>query len=769
MSVIIKITLAILVSGVSCEAAKCDGKTCAQCIGESVDCAWCPAADHIGPRCQSNNTINPSWCSEKVDNPIPNKPKEILRNDRITPDPTKVVQLAPQELKISIRPGQTEKFTINYKPAKDYPLDVYYLMDASYTMRNTIQLLRKQGEQIYKRLNQFTNNVRLGAGTFIEKPALPFADPNIHYAYAFKHHLNLTTQRDRFEKVLNNVRTGANYEAPEAGLDALMQVMACKDEIGWRKNSRKIIVLCTDATYHSAGDGKIVGAAKLNDMECHLNKDGAYTLELEQDYPTVNQIRKIAKRENIIVIFNVKNRVIPEYKALADRLDIGAEVIELKENSNITKTIADVYTRKLGNVKMDVSRPDNVLVTLTPDCTVQDTCQVAHASDTQIQVTVTADSCLKREENNTITIKPDGLAETVKITIKTLCECDCEKKPKPNAIKCHSSGSLVCGICECNPNRFGDTCDCIGSSTMHLDKCKAHPEDTVLCSGIDRGSCSCGKCTCNQFYSGDFCEYDERACLKGAPTKGSDLRLICSGKGKCIKEKCECSKDYEGDACQCPLKDDDCRAPYSEKVCSGNGICQCGECNCTRLDSKGNLYHGAFCENCHDCDGNRCKELEKYVLCVYTNETTKEACDEKFQSKNTYVFFVNKTEINTPKYHLAKRCTILRDDGKSIIFKHRYYRKDANMHIIIQKELEEPDRANMWIAIGSAIGAIILIGLLTAVIWKVAVDMYDAREYKRFNKLLDESGDAANINQIYKEPTANFTNPMFNRLSRVLR
>ena len=37
-----------------------------------------------------------------------------------------------------------------------------------------------------------------------------------------------------------------NVDEPEGALDALMQVMVCTDRLGWRRDSRKIIMLATD-------------------------------------------------------------------------------------------------------------------------------------------------------------------------------------------------------------------------------------------------------------------------------------------------------------------------------------------------------------------------------------------------------------------------------------------------------------------------------------------------------------------------------------------
>jgi len=48
-----------------------------------------------------------------------------------------------------------------------------------------------------------------------------------------------------------------NLDGPEGGLDAMMQVIVCTKEIGWRQKARHLIVFSTDANFHIAGDGKV--------------------------------------------------------------------------------------------------------------------------------------------------------------------------------------------------------------------------------------------------------------------------------------------------------------------------------------------------------------------------------------------------------------------------------------------------------------------------------------------------------------------------------
>lgn len=120
-----------------------------------------------------------------------------------------------------------------------------------------------------------------------------------------------------------------------------MQAMTCNEEIGWRTDARKIIVLCTDSTYHSAGDGKMVGALKPNDMKCHL-ENNKYTMELELDYPSVGQINKVAKERNFRIIFAATANVSREYTALSSQI-LGSRFALLKDKFHVISIIKEAY------------------------------------------------------------------------------------------------------------------------------------------------------------------------------------------------------------------------------------------------------------------------------------------------------------------------------------------------------------------------------------------------------------------------------------------
>ena len=61
------------------------------------------------------------------------------------------------------------------------------------------------------------------------------------------------------QALIKSSQVSASVDLPEAGMDALMQVAACKTQIGWRDHSRKVVVYLTDTGFHFAGDGKLGG------------------------------------------------------------------------------------------------------------------------------------------------------------------------------------------------------------------------------------------------------------------------------------------------------------------------------------------------------------------------------------------------------------------------------------------------------------------------------------------------------------------------------
>lgn len=61
-----------------------------------------------------------------------------------------------------------------YKQAKDYPVDLYYLMDLSNSMKDDKDKLSALGDQLASEMKNLTSDFRLGFGSFVDKVVMPY-------------------------------------------------------------------------------------------------------------------------------------------------------------------------------------------------------------------------------------------------------------------------------------------------------------------------------------------------------------------------------------------------------------------------------------------------------------------------------------------------------------------------------------------------------------------------------------------------------------------
>lgn len=60
------------------------------------------------------------------------------------------------------------------KQVADYPVDLYYLMDMTNTMKDDLQKLYTLGNGLASALRDVTSNLRMGFGAFVDKPLSPY-------------------------------------------------------------------------------------------------------------------------------------------------------------------------------------------------------------------------------------------------------------------------------------------------------------------------------------------------------------------------------------------------------------------------------------------------------------------------------------------------------------------------------------------------------------------------------------------------------------------
>ena len=190
----------------------------------------------------------------------------------------KLIQLKPDKIRLKVRENTKIRFNVTFDQAEKYPLDIYYLMDLTFSMKDHQEALVKQAEQISKSMEDITTKFRLGFGSFVDKVVMPYSNmlpaklenpcsaniPCIK-AYGYRNHLGLTNDSKLFLQKVKEARLSGNLDNAEGGFDALIQVISCKNEINWSYPSRKIILFATDSLFHYAGDGKLGGIVAPND------------------------------------------------------------------------------------------------------------------------------------------------------------------------------------------------------------------------------------------------------------------------------------------------------------------------------------------------------------------------------------------------------------------------------------------------------------------------------------------------------------------------
>ena len=58
--------------------------------------------------------------------------------------------------------GEPQSFNLKFKRAEDYPIDLYYLMDLSYSMKDDLENVKNLGTQLMLEMSKITSDFRIG-------------------------------------------------------------------------------------------------------------------------------------------------------------------------------------------------------------------------------------------------------------------------------------------------------------------------------------------------------------------------------------------------------------------------------------------------------------------------------------------------------------------------------------------------------------------------------------------------------------------------------
>ncbi|XP_045140566.1 integrin beta-2 [Echinops telfairi] len=743
------------------ECTKYKASTCRECVQMGPGCAWCQKLNFTGRgepdsvRCDTREQLLQKGCvSDDIVDPssLVEVQKDKARGR---------AQLSPQRVTLYLRPGQAAVFNVTFRRAKGYPIDLYYLMDLSYSMLDDLINVKKLGGDLLRALNEITESGRIGFGSFVDKTVLPFVNthpeklknpcPNkekeCQAPFAFRHVLKLTNNSNQFQTEVGKQLISGNLDAPEGGLDAMMQVAACPEEIGWR-NVTRLLVYTTDDGFHIAGDGKLGAILTPNDGHCHL-EDNLYKRSNEFDYPSVGQLAHKLAENNIQPIFAVTKKMVPTYEKLTEIIPKSAVGELSDDSSNVVQLIKKAYNKLSSRVVLEHSAlPDTLRVTYDSFCS-KGAAKLDHfrgdCEGVQInvpitfQVKVTAKECIQEQS---FVIRPLGFTDTVMVLVRPQCECRC-LDTSPSQSLCSGKGVLHCGVCRCEPGYTGKNCECRtrGRSSQELEGSCRKDNSSVVCSGM--GDCICGECICHraddpkkQTY-GRYCDCDTFSCER---FDGQ----ICGGKerGACECGKCICKDKFEGSACQCSTSIQGCLSQPGV-VCNGRGRCQCNQCQC----DVG--YQTFLCLECPGCPS----PCSRYVSCAECLRFNKGPYQ---QNCSTACSGLALQEDVIP----GRTCRELDSEGCWIDYTMKQQPGRERYHIHVKDIRECVQGPKVAAIVGGTVAGIVLIGVLLLVIWKVLTHISDLREYKRFEKEKLKS-QWNNDNPLFKSATTTVMNPKF--------
>ncbi|XP_055375847.1 integrin beta-nu [Condylostylus longicornis] len=772
---------------------KCAFKdNCEECLAENYLCSWCTDKNFNGTsRCMTKSDLLRENCF--VTNIIENHEEFQITEDIPTQDyvmidlenekkrNARAVQVRPQKLKLKLVKGKSQQFKMTYRLARNYPLDLYFLMDSTWSMKDDKETLIKLGSELAETLTSLTKNYRLGFGSFADKPGMPI-NPSEKFktnpcsyegatcgpTYDFKHDLALTTDIESFINSVKDSKITGNLENMEGQLDALMQVIVCTESIGWSNDARKIVILATDGYMHFAGDGILLGVTQRNDKKCHLNKDGLYTGDLTYDYPSIEEIYRELLRRKVNVIFAVEKAVSSHYMSMGKLMhDISAVEILSSNSSNILELVRNAYQTLINKVQFEDTSPDIISVKYFTDCggknhslQEQNYCNnIKLGDEIDFLINITLDEYPKDNNwNYLIKIGDSGLSEDIEIQVEVQKPCPCEEQPikdDSGRLPCNNHGHLKCGMCICDENWLGTYCSCdsenytTNQALENLCRYK-YPSGELgsICS--NHGECDCGKCQCSFFYEGKYCE-----CLK-CPNCNDEIE-------ECQCGECVCKYGWMNGRC-CVKAKNGCINPVDRSTCSNNGECD----TCTDKCSCKDNYLGKYCE--YNVNGSA-KEgfCEKYEPCakilIYDNQGIEHVDDKDSICRDEKGPYTYKIETESIDANVKCLLRLNYEDGEYQCDHYFEYKIDENE--ISHLKIEQNDCTPINYAILGIITLIItlIVGILSLLMYKLCLVLQDRKECDKFNKEALEmqekikEGKMEETNPLYKNPVTHYSIP----------
>lgn len=477
--------------------------SCQQCLAVSPTCAWCSdeALPPGSPRCNlKENLLKDNCHPESIEFPI--SEARILEarplSDKGTGDSSQITQVSPQRIALRLRPDDSKIFSVQVRQVEDYPVDIYYLMDLSYSMKDDLRNIQNLGTKLASQMRKLTSNLRIGFGAFVDKPVSPYmyisppeAIRNPCYdmkatclpMFGYKHVLTLTDQVTRFNEEVKKQSVSRNRDAPEGGFDAIMQATVCDEKIGWRNDASHLLVFTTDAKTHIALDGRLAGIVQPNDGQCHVGSDNHYSASTTMDYPSLGLMTEKLSQKNINLIFAVTESVVNLYQNYSELIPGTTVGVLSTDSSNVLQLIVDAYGKIRSKVELEVrDLPEELSLSFNATCLNNEvipglkSCVGLKIGDTvSFSIEAKVRGCPQKKEKS-FTIKPVGFKDSLTVQVTFDCDCACQAEAEPLATAATMAmGPLSVGCAAVGPAGWGPSASAQKRTTAPRSRTSAAP------------------------------------------------------------------------------------------------------------------------------------------------------------------------------------------------------------------------------------------------------------------------------------------------------
>ncbi|KAI5745133.1 hypothetical protein M8J76_008482 [Diaphorina citri] len=673
-------------------------QTCHECI-QTPTCAWCSKpeygdkkrcfqpslnADDNLEQCPEEYVFNPANVFSVLDNRHLAKASKYHHSQHSSSSSSssssgsfssggsasghsEAVQISPQHVSLKLRINEAYRMVVDYAQAEDYPVDLYYLMDLSNSMRDDKDRLSALGDQLSASMQEVTSNFRLGFGSFVDKVVMPYvsmvpkklADPcgdgTCIPAYGFKNQMALSLNTSMF-----NVSScpASNISAYNEHIITVLCPFFFLQEVivlgGFSKilpkNESCLLEPCAGCAapygYHnvmSLSQDTSRFSAQVKGANVSGNLDGPeggfdaimQAIVCKEEIGWRDRARRLLLggivKPNDGLCHMDRNGMYT-HSTVQDYPSISQINMKVKQNSinlifAVTAEQIGVYERLKthieGSSSGTLTNDSSNVVDLVKDQynKISSSVEMKDTSSSAVKVTYHS-KCLNKDGPSKPTAKCDGL----KVGTVVHFEIDIEVTACPaNRSEWMQTFYIYpVGIDETLRVDLEMQCEC----PCEVDGHPSFVRNSPNCSGF--GTFKCGLCECDQSHFGRRCECDAES-SQGITSTGckadANSTMECSGRGNCLCNQCVCDprphpeEKITGQYCECDNFSCD---RHNGVLCSGpeHGRCVCGKCHCedgwtgsacdcrSSNDTCISPEGGEVCSGKGECECGVCKCIE---------------------------------------------------------------------------------------------------------------------------------------------------------------